>query len=162
MRAGIIRNSTSRLVCFLILNISLPASAATIVAVDINFSKNDEATQKKQIVTIDGERVWFDFLGTATEKTEQTPYLLTVDGGKNYMLGNVQKGNVYCARVEPDDFFKRFGTVLSDFEKIVKPETLDLKLEKTQEGPGPTILGYPTTHVRLVMTGKGQAAFLFK
>ena len=152
----------SRVICLVMLNIGMPAFAATIVTVDIQFTKKDQTQNKKQIVTIDGDRIRFDFLGTAKEKTDQTPYLFTVDGGKSYVLGNTRKGKFYCAKVEPVDFFKRLGSVLSDFDRLVKPETLEIRVNKTREEPGPKILGYATTHIQLVTTAKGQASFLSK
>jgi hypothetical protein len=140
----------------------MPVYAATVVTVDIQYTKNEEVRNKKQIVTIDGDRIRFDFLGTEKQRSETTPYLLTIDGGKNYVLGNTSKDKSYCAKVEPADFFKRLGTMLADFDRLVKPETLEIKLEKTKEEPGPKLLGYPTTHIQLVTTGKGSATFLFK
>lgn len=152
----------SGVVCCLCLGTGFPVCAAMIVTVEIEFTKNEETRHKKHLITIDGDRVRFDFLGTQAAKTEQTPYLLTVDGGRNYVLGNKQKGKFYCARVEPVDFFKRLGASLTSFESLVKPDTLEIKLTRTMQEPGPEILGYPTTHVRLVMTAEAEASFLFK
>lgn len=147
---------------FILLTFVTPAYAAMIVTIGIEFTKNKQTQHKKHMITIDGDKVRFDFLGTTKKKTDQTPYLLTVDGGKNYILGNTRKGKFYCAKVKPVDFFKRLGSSLSNFEALVNPKTLEMKTTKTKEEPGPKILGYPTTHVQLVTTAKGQASFLFK
>lgn len=152
----------ARLIALVILNVSIAVHAASVVTVDIQYTKNEEVRNKKQIVTIDGDRIRFDFLGTEKQWTEKTPYLLTIDGGKNYVLGNTSKNKSYCAKVEPADFFKRLGSVLTDFDRLVNPETLELKLVKTKQEAGPKMLGYPTTHIQLVTTGVGSATFLFK
>ena len=150
-------------VAFLVLaSPAIPVDAAMVVTIDIEYSKNEDTRHKKHVVTIDGDRVRFDFLGTEKEKTGQTPYLLTVDGGRNYVLGNQRKGKFFCASVEPVDFFNRLGSSLSSFEALVKPRTLEITLTKTLEQPGPDMLGYPTTHVQLVMTAEAEASFFFK
>jgi len=142
--------------------INLPVFAASIVTVEIKLTENGKSLTKREIITTDGDNARLDFLGEAKEKTDKTPYLLTIDGGKSWILGNTYKGEFYCANVDPVAFFKNIGEIVTDVVALVNPKVLDIKVDKTKEAPGPEILGFPTTQVQLVTTAKAQATFMFK
>lgn len=157
---------TKQLLTGIILTISMIANfqviAASIVTINIEIVKNNETKKKTEIVTIDGDKARLDFLGEAKKKTDQTPYLLTVDGGKSWILGNTYKGEYYCAAVDPMDFFKRIGTIVTNIVALVNPKVLDIKVDKIKQEPGPKMLGFSTTYVQLVTTAKAEASILFK
>ncbi|WP_455222091.1 hypothetical protein [Kaarinaea lacus] len=140
----------------------LPVYAASIISIDIEITKDGQPRKESEIVTIDGDRARIDFLGEAKKKTTTTPYLMTVDGGKSWVLGNTLKGEFYCANVDPVDFFKEIGIIVTDVVALVNPKVLEIKVDKTKEEPGPTIMDFPTTHIQLVTTATGEAKFLFK
>ena len=123
---------------------------------------DDKSLTKREVVTTDGDKARLDFLGEAKERTDTTPYLLTVDGGKSWVLGNTYKGEFYCANVDPASFFKNIGEIVTEVMDMVSPKVFDIKVTKTKEAPGPKILDLPTTHVRLVTTAKAEATFMFK
>ena len=144
------------------MTVNFPVFAASIVTIEIEVTKNNETNKKTEIVTIDGDKARLDFLDTAKEKTDQAAYLLTVDGGKSWVLGNTDKGGFYCATVDPVDFFKEIGSIVTDVVALVNPKILEIKLDKTKEEQGPKILGFPTTHVQLITTAETEASILFK
>ena len=142
--------------------INLPIFAATVVNIEIELTDNGKTKKKNEIITIDGDKARLDFLGEAKERTDKTPYLLTVDGGKSWVLGNTYKGEFYCANVDPQSFFKNIGEIVTNVMELVNPKVFDIKVNKTKEAPGPKILEFPTTHVQLVTTANAQATFMFK
>lgn len=143
-------------------SINLPAFAASIATIDIKIKNDGQTKTKTEIVTIDGDKARLDFLGAVNKKTDQTPYLLTIDGGKSWVLGNTLKGKFFCANVDPVDFFKRIGVIVNEVVALVNPKVLDIKVRKDMEQPGPKILDYPSTHVRLITTANAQATIMFK
>ena len=142
--------------------VSLPVFSATEVIVEIKLTDGDKSLTKKEIITIDGDKARLDFLGEAKKRTDKTPYLLTVDGGKSWVLGNTYKGEFYCANVDPVSFFKNIGEIVTNVMELVNPKVFDINVSQTKEAPGPKILEFPTTHVQLVTTAKAQATFMFK
>ena len=142
--------------------VHLPVFAATAVTVEIKLTEGDKLLTKREIITIDGDKARLDFLGEAKARTDKTPYMLTVDGGKSWVLGNTYKGEFYCANVDPVDFFKNIGEIVTDVVALVSPKVLDINVKKAKEEPGPKIMDFPTTHVQLVTTAKAQATFMFK
>lgn len=152
------------LVAFLVLYIfvDLPVFAATVAIVEIELTDRDKSLKKHENITIDGDKARLDFLGEAKERTDQTPYLLTVDGGKSWVLGNTDKGKFYCANVDPVTFFKNIGEIVTEVMALVNPKVFEVKINKTKEEPGSKILDLSTTHVQLVTTANAQATFMFK
>ena len=67
--------------------VDLPVFAATVVTVEIKLTEGDKSLTKREIVTNDGDKARLDFLGDAKARTDKTPYMLTVDGGKSWVLG---------------------------------------------------------------------------
>ncbi|WP_455374835.1 hypothetical protein [Kaarinaea lacus] len=140
----------------------LPVYAASVIAIDVEITKDGQPRKKSEIVTIDGDRARIDFLGEVKKRIATTPYLLTIDGGKSWVLGNSLKGEFYCANVDPVDFFKKIGVIVTDVVALVNPKVLDIKVEKKREEKGPRIMDFPTTYVQLVTTATGEATFMFK
>ena len=72
-------------------------------------------------------------MGEARKRTDQTPYLLTVDGGKSWVLGNTYKGKFYCANVDPVSFFNNIGEIITEVMALVNPRVFEIKLDKIKE-----------------------------
>lgn len=142
---------------------TLHAHAAIVINIEIESSKNGEsAGTNTQIITVDGKKVRLDYLGAESEKTETTPYLLTLDGGKDWVLGDQKDNAFYCAKVDMKDFFRDLGEIVSNIDSLVNPKFSDMKVEVLVEEPGPEILGYASTHLRIQTTAKVKASVLFK
>jgi len=141
--------------------IALPSHAADRVTFVSKVSEDGKDRVETQILTYDGDRVRVDLLpGTAEKVTASTPYLLTIDGGANWVLAD--EDDAFCTKMETDKFFKDVGSSLRRLGKLVGLKVAPVELNKVLEEPGPEILGYPTTHVRLESTIAGEARLIIK
>lgn len=138
------------------------AATVTSIEIEVRDSEKDEPETRYETVTTDGNKARLDFLGDSRERTDKTPYLLTVDGGVNWTLGNKRKKKFYCAKVEPLSFFRGFGGYVARLMKLVNPRVLDIAVAKTLVEPGPEILNYSTTRVQLVTTANVQTSVMLK
>ncbi len=141
---------------------ALPVVADTLrVTIVTDFVENDIKETDTEIITIDGDKkVRIEFLGKEKKPSDTTPYLLTIDGGNTWIIGN--KAEAFCAQMETGAFFTYLGSLALKVEGIANLEITDSKVKKVHEKKGPNILDYPTTHVRLVTTASGKATVLFK
>ena len=142
--------------------IAFPVAADTLrVTVETEIVEEEKKEKDTEIITIDGDKkVRLEFLGEEKKPSDKTPYLLTVDGGNTWVIGN--KAEAYCAQMDTDEFFRYLGSLALRFETIASLKITDSQVKKVLEEKGPKILDYPTNHVRLVSTAGGKAAVLFK
>jgi hypothetical protein len=137
--------------------------AAEVATLEMQSSKNDEASvTSTNIITIDDKKLRIDYLGSETEKTIYTPYLLTLNAGKKWIMGDLEKDEFYCADVDMKELFRDIGNIISDVDTLVNPDIYDTKVELLLEEAGPEILGYATTHIRIKTTAKAKASVMFK
>lgn len=142
---------------------TLQAYAAEVATIEMQSGKNDEAiVTRTNIITMDGKRVRIDYLGTDSKKTAVTPYLLTLNAGKDWVLGDQEDGQFYCAKVDMKEFFRDLGDIVSRVDRYVNPKFSDMKVELLVDEPGPEILGYATRHLRIQTTAKVKASVLTK
>lgn len=142
--------------------ITLPVIADTLRATIVtDFVEQEKKETDTEIITIDGDKkLRMEFLGAEKKLSDKTPYLLTVDGGNTWIIGN--KAEAFCAQMDTGEFFTYLGSLALKVEGIANLEITDPKVKKVHEKKGPNILDYPTTHVRLVTTASGKASVLFK
>ena len=142
---------------------ALPGYAAEVATVEMQSGKNDEAiVTRTNIITMDDKRVRIDYLGVESKKTAVTPYLLTLNAGKDWVLGDQEDDQFYCAKIDMKDFFRDLGDIVSRVDTYSNPKFSDTKVELLVEEAGPQILGYSTTHLRIKTTAKVRASFMFK
>jgi len=141
---------------------ALPVVADTLrVTIVTDIVEKDKKETDTEIITIDGDKkVRIEFLGKEKQTSDTTPYLLTINGGNTWVIGN--KAEAFCAQMETGEFFTYLGSLALKVEGIANLEITDPKVKKVHEKKGPNILDYPTTHVRLVTTASGKATVLFK
>jgi hypothetical protein len=142
--------------------VALPVAADTLrVTIVTDIVEKDQKETDTEIITIDGdEKVRIEFLGKEKKSSDTTPYLLTINGGNTWIIGN--KAEAFCAQMETGEFFTYLGSLALKVEGIANLEIADPKVQKVHEKKGPNILDYPTTHVRLVTTASGKASVLLK
>lgn len=150
------------LVSLLLMMCSLPVIAAQVIKLEVEAAKNDSSSKNINIITIDDKKVRVDYLGTETEKTDTTPYLLTLNAGKSWTLGNRDKDEFYCADVDMDDLFQDIGDILSRVDSFTNAEFSNNKVTILLQEPGPKISGYATTHIRLQTIANIKASILLK
>ena len=113
-------------------------------------------------MTFDGEKLRVDYLGTTDKRTATTPFLLTLDNGNSWVLGNEGKEQYYCTMITMNEFFKTIGDLVTKVDSYTNVKYTDTSVEKILEEDGPTIQGYPTVHVRIKTSSKVKASVLVK
>lgn len=141
---------------------TLPVAADTLrVTIVTEIEEKDKKDKDTEILTVDGDKKFrLEFLGQETKASDKTPYLLTIDGGNSWVIGNKQEA--FCAHMDTGEFFRYLGKLAHRVEGIANLEITDPQVKNILEEKGPNIHGYPTTHIRLVTTAAGKAAVLFK
>ncbi len=115
--------------------------------------------REREIVTIDEKRARIDILGKSDERTADTAFLMTLDGGKTWLLRYA--GKPVCGQADSRDMFRAVGSKLKTLGRLASANIRDPSVSKTLDQPGPDILGHPTRHVRLHSTMKGSAQLAF-
>ena len=141
---------------------ALPVAADTLRAtIETEIVEEDRKDRDTEIITIDGDKkVRLEFLGEQKKPSDKTPYLLTVDGGNTWVIGN--KAEAFCAQMDTGEFFRYLGGLAIKYGGLANLDIADPQVKKVLEEKGPKILDYPTKHVRLVTTASGKAAVGFK
>lgn len=137
----------------------LQAGTRAVIEVEIEEEGNTE--KYFEIITFDDERFRIDFVGEDKKVTEETPYIMTADGGDTWIMGDKPKDRFYCSEMQTEAFFQNLGDQVThavDFFNV-KAETPTVK--QVLEEPGPEIVGFKTTHVQLETNAKAYAWFLF-
>jgi hypothetical protein len=82
--------------------------------IEVEVIKGDNVEKSTEIFSFDGTRGRIDFPGADNKVTEQTPYIMTVDGGESWIMGNKAKDRFYCSEMQTEDFFKNLGSQFTD------------------------------------------------
>ena len=138
------------------------ATAASVITVAYEASKNDAIIKNTNIMTFAGAKLRVDYLGSESKRSKTTPFLLTTDNGKSWVLGNQDEGTYYCASMATNEFFNVIGNLITKIDSYTSPEYSNTRVEQTLEEAGPKIFDHPTVHVRIQSSTKVKAAFLFK
>ena len=149
------------IVCILFV-IASPANAVTQLTMDIEVVDKGNATKHSEIISFDESRARFDFLAEDKQKTADTPYLLTIDSGKNWIIGDTRDGRPSCVQVDIVEFFQKVGGALTTLDALVNPKIDEPQIKRLLEEDGPKMMGFPTKHVRVQISANAKASFLFK
>jgi hypothetical protein len=148
-------------VTFLILLPLTSVKAGTRVVVEGEVSENGNARKYFEILTADEERFRIDFVGEDRKVTNETSYIMTVDGGDTWIMGDKPKGEFYCSKMQTDEFFSNLGGQVTRAVEFFNVKAESPNVREVLREPGPEILGFKTTHVRLETDAKAYAWFLF-
>ena len=154
--------TASRLIMtVLFVALSMPVNAASRYTVVTELVREGQSPQSEvAIITLAGDKGRIDFVERNGRKEKEGLYLMTLDGGKTAVLGN--KGKSVCSEWDSEGFFREMGKLLHKARRWGNLEISDVKVEKVLEKPGPELLGYATTHVRLVTTAGLKYSVLVK
>jgi hypothetical protein len=150
------------LIGFTLLTASANAVAASVVTVAYEISKNDEVTKSTNIMTFEGEKLRVDYLGRQGERTKTTPFLLTINNGKSWVLGDHDNEEYYCAKMNMNEFFNTIGDLITRIDSITNAKYSNTSVDQVLEEAGPEILGHQTAHIRIQSTAKIKARVLVK
>lgn len=85
-------------------------------------------------------------------------YLVTLDGGKTLYLTDGE--DAVCSRWSVAEFWETVGDVLEGARRFANAKVHDANAEKQSDGPGPSIHGLATRHVRIKTTYGADARLL--
>jgi hypothetical protein len=145
---------------FLVL-MSLTAKAGIQAVIEVEVIKGDNVEKHVEVLTIDDNRFRIDFLGPDMKRTDETPYIMTVDNGEHWVMGSKPKKKFYCTQMQTEEFFKNIGTQLTDAIEYFNIKADSPVVKQVLEKPGPEIQGYSTTHLQVETHAKAYARFLF-
>ena len=148
---------TSLLVLFTLLCTVFTVEAGTRVVVENEVIKGDNVEKSVEIVTFDENRARIDFVGADKKITEQTPYIMTVDGGENWVMGDTSEDRFYCSKMQTEEFFKNIGGQLTGAMDFFNVNAESPTIKKILQEPGPDMLGFKTTHLRIETNASAYA-----
>ena len=146
-------------ILFTVLSLTVNAASRYTLATEV-VSEGQSPRSEVAIVTLAGDKGRIDIIERNGRKEEGGLYLMTLDGGKTAVLGD--KGESMCTEWDSEEFFREMGKLLHKARQWQNLEITNLKVEKVLEKPGPELLGYATTHVRLVTTASVKLSVLIK
>ena len=143
------------------LSSAFAAAAGTQAIIEVENIEGDNVAKHVEILTFDDERFRIDFVGEDKKITDETSYIMTVDGGDSWVMGDKPKDKFYCSEVNTEEFFTNLGAQVSYAVDRFNIKADSPKVTQVLEEPGPDILGFKTTHVQLETQTSAHAWFLF-
>jgi hypothetical protein len=137
------------------------AQAGTRAIVEIEVIEDKNVETHYEIINFDDKRARIDFVGPDQKVTKETPYVMTIDGGDTWVMGDKSKGKFYCSTMRTEEFFANLGGQVNNAIDFFNVKAESPVIKQTLEEPGPEILGYKTTHVQVETNAKAYAWFLF-
>jgi hypothetical protein len=135
--------------------------AGTRAILEIEVIKEDGSEKHYEIITFDDQRGRIDFVGSDQNITEETPYIMTIDGGESWVMGDKPKDKFYCSEMRTEEFFANLGGQVNDAIDFFNVKAESPVIKQTLKEPGAEILGLKTTHVQFETRAKAHAWFLF-
>ena len=153
--------SASLLASIIILLTVFTVEAGSRAVIEVEEVEGEHVEKSIETITYDEKRFRIDFLGEDKKKTEQTPFIMTVNGGNDWVIGDKPKNKFYCSKMQTEQFFKNMGTQVTDAIEFFNVTAEEPTVKKILEEPGPNIQGYKTTHLQLETNAKAYTRILF-
>jgi hypothetical protein len=144
---------------FLILSLPVYAASRYTIFTEV-VPDGKKPVSKVMVATLAGDKGRIDIVERDGKKEAEGLFLMTLDGGKTSVLGHKQK--TVCSTWDSQEYFREMGRYLHKARHRANLEIADVNVEKVREQPGPELLGYATTHLRLVTTAGIKASVLMK
>jgi len=145
----------------IILLTAFTVKAGTRGVIEVEVIEGDSVQKNAEIYTFDDDRFRIDFVGEDLKITDETPYIMTVDGGERWVMGDKPKDRFYCSQVKTEEFFKNLGDQVTDAVEFFNVKAESPTVKQILEEPGPEMLGFKTTHLQVETNAKAYAWFLF-
>jgi hypothetical protein len=137
------------------------ANAGYQAVIEVEVTENGHTEKYSEILTFDDNRFRIDFVGEDKKVTDETPYIMTTDNGHTWVMGDKPKDKFYCSKVQTEEFFRNLGGQVTRAVDFFNVKAQSPSVRETLREPGPEILGFKTTHVRLETDATAYAWFLF-
>jgi len=152
---------TSLFLTVIILLTAFTVKAGTRGVIEVEVIEGDSVEKYAEIYTFDDKRFRIDFVGEDLKITDETPYVMTVDDGEHWVMGDKPKDRFYCSEVKTEEFFRNLGDQVTGAVEFFNVKAESPTVKQILEEPGPETLGFSTTHVQLETNAKAYAWFLF-
>lgn len=144
-----------------ILILAFTVNAGTRAVIEVEVEENNNVQKYFEIISFDEQRFRIDFVGEDKKVTAETPYIMTVDGGDTWVMGDKPKDEFYCSKMQTEEFFRNLGDQVTHAVEFFNVKAKTPSVKKVFEQPGPEILGFKTTHVQMEANANAYAWFLF-
>jgi hypothetical protein len=152
---------TLLLVSVILLFTVFTVDAGTRVVVQVEVIEGGNIEKSIEIITFNKDRFRIDFPGAGKDVTDQSPYIMTVNGGENWVIGDKSKDGFYCTEMKTEEFFRTLGDQATDAIEFFNVTAESPTVKKVLEEPGPDIEGFKTTHLQIETNASAYARFLF-
>ena len=151
----------SLFVTIIILLTTFTVNAGKQAIIEVEVIDGDKIEKHAEIISFDDKRARIDFVGEDKKITDQTSYIMTVDGGEHWVMGDKPKDKFYCSQMQTEEFFKSLGDQVTHAVDFFNVKAESPTVKKVLEEPGPDIMGFKTTHLQLESNTQAYAWFLF-
>ncbi len=147
----------------LLLLITAPSvSAGYRVSFEITvIEENGESQTHIETLTFDDTRFRIDFAGADGKRTEESPYIMTVDNGGTWYIGDKPDNKFYCSQMKTNEFFENIGEQVTGAMEFFNVKAEQPVIKKVFEKPVADIHGFKTTHLQLETHASAYAWILF-
>ena len=154
-------SKSSLFVTIIILLTTFTVNAGQQAVIEVEVIEGGNIEKHAEIISFDEKRVRIDFVGEDKKITDETPYIMTVDGGEHWVMGDKPKDRFYCSKMQTEEFFKNLGGQVTHAVDFFNVKAESPTVKKILEEPGPDIMGFKTTHLQLESNARAYAWFLF-
>ena len=149
-------------VSLLLLIVAPSVSAGYKVSFEITvIEENGESQTHIETLTFDDTRFRIDFAGADGKRTEESPYIMTVDNGGTWYIGDKPDNKFYCSQMKTNEFFENIGEQVTGAMDFFNVKAEKPVITKIFEKPVADIHGFKTTHMQLETHASAYAWFLF-
>lgn len=135
------------------------ASAGVKYTVETDTTYEGDKHYRVEDVLIDADRARVDVRSGQRGKTQAAGYMLTTDAGSTWAV--VEGPGAVCGKWDLAAYFRKAGSLLRKVESWFNVTVSQASVEVASREPGPAILGFATTHARVVAKLKGTGRILF-
>jgi len=136
-----------------------PAKAALRYTVETASTYKNETSYVVEDIAVDGDRARVDIKAGKQDKLQPEGYMLTTDGGITWAV--VDGANAVCGQWNLGAYYREAGSIITKVEKWVNAKVTEANVNIRPASPGPEILGFETTHVRIIVRLKAKATVFF-
>lgn len=145
-------------VCTFFLFYGASSIAATQLVIKTQTIKSGKKSTRTERIVLDGKFGRIDVLEKDGSRRSDLPYMLTIDGGKTWLITDNKK--VVCSNWDTKEFFATAGKLLNKYSRIINAKPVSSRVKVLEVGPGPTMLGKKTRFVKIASHLRMRAAFL--
>lgn len=137
------------------------AQAATRTTTVTEIKRGDDVEKRTEVLTVDGDRARLDMYPGKEAGDQKVPYLLTIDGGKTWILEDAKDAKSVCTQWDTKTFFASVGDLIQYAVNFVNADVSVRGIDVRLDEQGPDLLGHETRHIKIVSSINAKARFLF-